>query len=89
MPKRTRKRDTGQIAQELLDRMAENNAQARGFGLSPRDVKRLKAEVEQRGGGKAQRPSRREALVVDRLGRIARALRAAAPAMLIAVLIMR
>ncbi len=52
MPKRTRQRDTGQIAQELLDRVADSNASARGFGLSPRDVKRLKAEVEQRGGGK-------------------------------------
>src|SRR5687767_3368843 len=52
MPKRTKQRDTGQIAQELLDCVSENNASARGFGLSPRDVKRLKAEVEERGSGK-------------------------------------
>jgi hypothetical protein len=52
MPKRTKRRDTGRIAQERVNQVAEKNASARGYGLSPRDVKQLKAEVEQRGGGK-------------------------------------
>ena len=49
MAKRKSQRDT---AGKRVSRKGENKPAARGFVLSPRDVSRLKAEVEERGPGK-------------------------------------
>ncbi len=52
MAKRARQTNVGGTAQKCMSGVAKGDPAVRGFGLSGRDIERLKAEVEQRGAGK-------------------------------------